>query len=191
VSTLHERIRVVAGTRNEGPWAVEGRVELLTQLWGDGFSASQIAGRLGGGLTRNAVIAKVHRLGLAGRAHAIARTYIRGRARTKPKAKSANKRFNIGNSPLRRLYLVQPTPLPSPTEQDIPRKRLDDLQDGDCRWPVTVADGNHHFCADPKVPGLPYCDPHSRRAFQPPTALYRPPPAERIPTFSDAEREDA
>jgi len=47
-------------------WTDE-RVELLKKLWADGLSASQIAGRLGG-VTRNAVIGKVHRLGLSGRA---------------------------------------------------------------------------------------------------------------------------
>ena len=47
-------------------WTDE-RVELLKKLWQDGLSASQIAGELGG-ITRNAVIGKVHRLGLAGRA---------------------------------------------------------------------------------------------------------------------------
>jgi hypothetical protein len=45
------------------------RVELLKKLWTDGLSASQIAGELGG-VTRNAVIGKVHRLGLSGRAKA-------------------------------------------------------------------------------------------------------------------------
>jgi GcrA cell cycle regulator len=47
-------------------WTDE-RVELLSRLWLEGRSASQIATALGGGLTRNAVIGKVHRLGLAGR----------------------------------------------------------------------------------------------------------------------------
>src|SRR5437868_9966473 len=46
-------------------WTDE-RVELLKALWADGLSASQIAGELGG-VTRNAVIGKVSRLGLAGR----------------------------------------------------------------------------------------------------------------------------
>ena len=46
-------------------WTDE-RVELLKKLWNEGLSASQIAGRLGG-VTRNAVIGKVHRLGLSGR----------------------------------------------------------------------------------------------------------------------------
>ncbi len=57
-------------------WTDE-RVENLKKLWADGFSASQIAAQLGG-VTRNAVIGKVHRLGLSGRikpqAAAIVRT---------------------------------------------------------------------------------------------------------------------
>ncbi len=44
----------------------DDRVETLKQLWGDGMSASQIAKALGG-VTRNAVIGKVHRLGLSNR----------------------------------------------------------------------------------------------------------------------------
>src|SRR5580698_8702987 len=47
-------------------WTDE-RVELLKKLWLEGLSASQIAKQLGG-VTRNAVIGKVHRLGLSGRA---------------------------------------------------------------------------------------------------------------------------
>src|SRR3712207_8442278 len=47
-------------------WTDE-RVELLKKLWTDGLSASQIAAELGN-VTRNAVIGKVHRLGLSGRA---------------------------------------------------------------------------------------------------------------------------
>src|SRR3954467_15102818 len=53
------------GEANMG-WTDE-RVELLKKLWQDGLSASQIAKQLGG-VTRNAVIGKVHRLGLSGRA---------------------------------------------------------------------------------------------------------------------------
>ena len=49
-----------------GAWTEE-RVEQLKKLWSDGLSASQIAGELGN-VTRNAVIGKVHRLGLSGRA---------------------------------------------------------------------------------------------------------------------------
>ena len=50
------------------PAWTEDRVQTLTRLWRDGLSASQIARALAGGVTRNAVIGKVHRLGLSGRA---------------------------------------------------------------------------------------------------------------------------
>ena len=52
--------------RRHMSWTDE-RVELLRKLWQDGLSASQIASELGNGITRNAVIGKVHRLGMSGR----------------------------------------------------------------------------------------------------------------------------
>lgn len=58
----------------------EERIELLKTLWGDGQSASQIAKVLGG-VTRNAVIGKVHRLGLSNRAS-------HGDAPSKPKVET-------------------------------------------------------------------------------------------------------
>ncbi len=48
-------------------WTDE-RVEMLRKLWNDGLSASQVAAEIGAGITRNAVIGKIHRLGLAQRA---------------------------------------------------------------------------------------------------------------------------
>src|SRR5213592_2572912 len=58
-------------------WTDE-RVERLKKLWADGLSASQIAGEIGG-ITRNAVIGKVHRLGLSGRAKSPSSTTPRPR----------------------------------------------------------------------------------------------------------------
>ena len=60
-------------------WTDE-RVEILKKLWGEGQSASQIAKELGG-VTRNAVIGKVHRLGLSNRA-----TSSASKSDAKPKA---------------------------------------------------------------------------------------------------------
>jgi GcrA cell cycle regulator len=62
-------------------WTDE-RVELLKKMWGEGQSASQIAKELGG-VTRNAVIGKVHRLGLSNRATGAA-TGKAGEAKSKP-----------------------------------------------------------------------------------------------------------
>ncbi len=63
-------------------WTDE-RVELLKKLWQDGLSASQIAAELGN-VTRNAVIGKVHRLGLSGRAKTSAAPVQRQRKISKP-----------------------------------------------------------------------------------------------------------
>src|SRR5436189_310715 len=60
-------------------WTDE-RVELLKKLWADGLSASQIAAQLGG-VSRNAVIGKVHRLNLPGRAKAGGTTASRSQKR--------------------------------------------------------------------------------------------------------------
>ena len=86
------------------------RVELLKKLWSDGLSASQIAGRLGG-VTRNAVIGKVHRLGLSGRATTSRMKSHRPRARVQSPRRLMKPRFsNIGNPALRQLYLGDTEP---------------------------------------------------------------------------------
>ena len=66
-------------------WTDE-RVETLKKMWGDGQSASQIAKELGG-VTRNAVIGKVHRLGLSNRASGAAKPDAKAKPSPKPEAK--------------------------------------------------------------------------------------------------------
>jgi len=78
----------------------EERVELLKKLWLEGLSASQIAAMLGEGVTRNAVIGKVHRLKLSGRAKPAstpqrARTPVRPTARHTPSPSGG-----VGSRPL-------------------------------------------------------------------------------------------
>jgi GcrA cell cycle regulator len=65
-------------------WTDE-RVELLKKMWGEGQSASQLAKELGG-VTRNAVIGKVHRLGLSNRATTSTKSDSSAKAEAKPKA---------------------------------------------------------------------------------------------------------
>ena len=64
-------------------WTDE-RVEHLKKMWLEGLSASQIAGELANGVTRNAVIGKVHRLGLSGRVKSPAPAPARARAKARP-----------------------------------------------------------------------------------------------------------
>ena len=158
------------------------RVEQLKKLWSEGLSASQIASRLGG-VTRNAVIGKVHRLGLSGRATTSRMKSHRPRPRPVNGAIAGKRmmpkgnRFPAGpNSPLQNLYQAEPFQ-PSAEELDIPlaeRKSIQTLLECHCRWPIgdpQMAD--FHFCGKQKVAGLPYCEFHARRAFQPPQARRR------------------
>jgi GcrA cell cycle regulator len=152
------------------------RVELLKKLWAEGLSASQIAGRLGG-VTRNAVIGKVHRLGLSGRATTSRMKSLRPRPRANAAAANAKRpmktRFgSVGTSPVRSLYQPDAEPYTSPVEELVipmaERKSIQTLGDCNCRWPIgdpQLAD--FHFCGKDKVMGLPYCEFHARRAFQP------------------------
>jgi GcrA cell cycle regulator len=152
------------------------RVELLKKLWSEGLSASQIAGRLGG-VTRNAVIGKVHRLGLSGRATTSRMKSHRPRARTTATARRMQQqktRFAPqGNPALRALYQPEAEPFtPSVEELVIPlkeRRTIQTLTECSCRWPIGDPQAaDFHFCGKTKVAGLPYCEFHARRAFQPP-----------------------
>src|SRR2546428_5073765 len=100
-------------------WTDE-RVELLKKLWADGLSASQIAAELGG-ITRNAVIGKVHRLGLSRRAKSPSSTAPRPR---KPRASGQMMRLPRpsmrGNTPLAPTYEVGLDPEPQLIHKNIP-----------------------------------------------------------------------
>ncbi len=150
------------------------RVELLKKLWAEGLSASQIAGRIGS-VTRNAVIGKVHRLGLSGRATTTRMKSHRPRTRTVVAAKrpAAKPRFaNVGNTALRALY-QEAEPYVAPVEELVipmaERRSIQTLEECSCRWPIgDPQEADFHFCGKTKVAGLPYCEFHARRAFQPP-----------------------
>ena len=161
------------------------RVELLKKLWAEGLSASQIAGRLGG-VTRNAVIGKVHRLGLSGRATTSRMKSHRPRARASAKRNGKSRFGSVGNPALRALYHQDAQPFtPAVEELVIPekeRKSIQTLTENHCRWPIgdpQMAD--FHFCGKSKVNGLPYCEFHARRAFQPPQARRRDRTAVKTP----------
>src|SRR5262245_727228 len=156
------------------------RVDTLKKLWSDGLSASQIAGRLGG-VTRNAVIGKVHRLGLAGRATTSRiKTHRLPRVRTQAAKRGLMRprQNGIANSPLKTLYLADSEPYVSPAEELViplnERKYIQTLTESCCRWPIgDPQQSQFHCCGKKKIPGLPYCEVHARRAFQPPQARRR------------------
>jgi GcrA cell cycle regulator len=155
----------------------EQRIDTLKQLWADGLSASQIAGRLGG-VTRNAVIGKVYRLGLAGRA-----TTSRSRPRlrsTRPRVGNSltSRQRAFGNPALRRLLsATNRDTAPTADELTIPlheRKIVSTLTPSCCRWPIgDPKQADFHFCSRTRFEGFPYCVAHALRAFSPARAKAR------------------
>ena len=155
----------------------DANVELLKKLWADGMSASQIAGRIGT-VTRNAVVGKVHRLGLTGRATTSRMKSNKLRARNQP-AKRLKPQFKQqGNPAVRALFIADAEPfVPQAEELVIPlkeRKFITTLTESCCRWPIgDPLQPDFHFCGKKKVKGLSYCEVHARRAFQPPSTRRR------------------
>jgi GcrA cell cycle regulator len=159
----------------------EERVELLKKLWLEGLSASQIAGVLGEGVTRNAVIGKVHRLKLTGRAKPASST---PRARTAPRAPgirrvsggggtsrpssgiasmmksrsmpSSGGGMTLGATALKmdEQFQVEAYVAPQVQELYIPedqRLTLLQLNEHTCKWPI----------GDPLTPDFYFCGQHS------------------------------
>ena len=135
-------------------WTDE-RIEQLKSLWTEGLSASQIARALGG-VTRNAVIGKVHRLGLAGRA-----------------SPARSERLRLPTAPrisLRSHHAPQP-----PIVEEDPVILEDGsfatvltINDRMCRWPIgDPSEHEFHFCGRKPKNGSPYCEAHARKAYQP------------------------
>ena len=90
----------------------DDRVEILKKMWGEGQSASQIAKELGG-VTRNAVIGKVHRLGLSNRTTTGAAAAPVAAAPAAPKAEAKPKPAPRPE-PKEKVEEVAETPAPKP-----------------------------------------------------------------------------
>jgi GcrA cell cycle regulator len=155
------------------PWTEE-RVEALKKLWLGGFSASQIAGELGG-VSRNAVIGKVHRLKLAGRAKSPTPAAPKPRKVAAPRPHHAAPRTAVrGNTALAITPVVQmqPAVVVVPEEVVIPfsqRVSIMELREGMCKWPMgDPQESEFRYCGMRKEEaGKPYCTYHCARAFQP------------------------
>ncbi|MEO0567768.1 MAG: GcrA family cell cycle regulator [Pseudomonadota bacterium] len=174
------------------------RVDLLKKLWAEGHSASHIAKELGD-VTRNAVIGKVHRLGLSNRNGAGGGESAKAKSAAKPKAaKSASKKSKAPETepkqaekaaPVSRTKAIIPAtqPLPpqpsaneidpealkkySEIEKKALRLSLMELTERTCKWPIgDPATDDFWFCGLPVAPGKPYCEPCVGVAYQPASA---------------------
>ena len=141
-----------------GEWRTQD-VEILKSMTADGASASQIARAIGGGVTRNAVINKRIRLGLA--------------SNTKPSVRS---RVPMSGPVLK----SKPLPPPPPVELDPlvleggEHVTLLTVNDRCCRWPIgDPCESDFHFCGHAPAQGSPYCEAHARKSRQAGTAMLK------------------
>ena len=165
-------------------WTDE-RVEKLKKLWAQGLSASQIAAELGG-VSRNAVIGKAHRLGLPDRKAKVGFNSESVRvARRQRKTELERLRRQAVDAPRRvrkhpwlgvPVEVVQPTSEPQTQpeeafmEKGVTLMELDDIPalPSMCRWPFgDIRHSEITYCGHEPIDGYPYCGRHCRMAYRP------------------------
>ena len=138
----------------------DDRVTVLKKLWLEGLSASQIAKQLGG-VTRNAVIGKVHRLGLSGRAAPSQPARAVFKAPRAPRPVAATPMVRRTEPAIR----TEPVRLRAPEEPG--SATVLTLGAHMCKWPIGDPSSNEFtFCG--RRSDNTYCGEHSRVAYQPP-----------------------
>ena len=126
----------------------EERVALLRKMWGEGKTAAEIAKELGG-VTRNAVIGKAHRLRLSNRVSPIQQN-------TKKPSRIAEMKAAAKAAAAVPRAVIQ-----------VKGIKLSELKEKLCRWPLgDPKEPDFLFCGCQAVPGLPYCGDHARIAYQ-------------------------
>src|SRR4030081_3400330 len=160
----------------------DDRVEQLKKLWESGLSASKLAAELGN-VTRNAVIGKVHRLGLSGRAKSPASAAPRPR-----KARPAQHMMRVARPVSRgktaRAHALEGEaelgPDPVAYEKGVPmsqRLSLLELNEATCHWPIgDPSSAEFFFCGGKALTSLPYCAHHPGIPYHPASDRRRQPP---------------
>ena len=140
-------------------WTDEN-IEALKKLWAEGYSASQISARIGG--TRNSVIGKVHRMGLASR---VTHNRVSRTSATKLHAEAHRRRANRAARIERSRPPTDTQDMPPIVFEDGPGVALLDLEPHHCRWPLgELMRRSTEFCGHDHQPGSPYCAFHHHKA---------------------------
>jgi GcrA cell cycle regulator len=159
------------------------RIEKLKKLWAEGLSCSQIASKIGG-ISRNAVIGKVTRLGLSGR-NVPARRTSAPSARRKVHIQKNNRSQGPRGLSQAVVHVLSnftppPEPLFVPPSDRKPLVAFDRMgrdigvQRDECRW-IFEEPGHPHYgcCARKIVEGTSYCIDHLSAVYQPPALRRR------------------
>ena len=138
-------------------WTPE-KVEKLKELWGKGQTASQIA-EIIGGLSRNAIIGKAHRLNLSAKIRA--RSSTNNQNYYNPNSESENSQKRVKKSKFKSLIIEKDFEPENP-------KQLEDLTEEVCKWPIGHPDeDSFYFCGRNSLKEFSYCKLHILYAFQP------------------------
>ena len=160
----------------------EEKVAKLKELWGKGNTASQIA-EIIGGISRNAVIGKAHRLNLS--------------AKIKTRAATSNQNFDssVINKDTRskrgRKNKFKSLIIEKDFEPENP-KQLEELDENSCKWPIGHPDEkSFYFCGRSSLKDFSYCKLHLLYAYQPKGKKDEVTEKDEIPEFIDKKIQSA
>jgi len=159
----------------------EEKVAKLKELWGKGNTASQIA-EIIGGISRNAVIGKAHRLNLS--------------AKIKTRTATSNKNFESAmdtkiKSRKGRKSKFKSLIIEKDFEPENP-KQLEELDENSCKWPIGHPDEkSFYFCGRSSLKDFSYCKLHLLYAYQPRGKKEEAPNKDEVPDFIEKKIQSA